>query len=429
MHACRHRIATLAAAALVLASPATFAAQITHVPFTAQEAKQPATPALGSRLVVVDNLVYPSGIYGTRANALDQVDEVIGKMNERLASQGLTFGNMIKHTWFVKDGAVDPIAVLTRFGEVTRRVAPTLSEKLRSVGTIVRVPEMPGNSMVMLDIVAGKPLPGSAAGNDGYKRVPFVHGPGGIVETISGNRIMYTSGMEALDFQTMKFPPSLEDQVKVAVDKLEHAFKSQGLTLAQMVQHNIYYRADASADVIVQTFHDELNRREPLHKLHPGVGAMYGVNGMAMPGFQVEIDAVGTTDKPADIRSAPYASVPMDVHMTAAVGDLTHLVDVVGQTYSGDMPYPKDLDAQIDLAVKNMRDFLKAGGLDLDNLVSVRLAVLKGAGSAEHVQARFHQAIERLVPRYKARPAAETLFYVEKLDRDLKFMVVPIAAK
>lgn len=418
-------------AALMLAQPlSAWAAQITRVPFTKQEAARAGTPSQAAKLVVVDNLVYPSGIYGTKPNALDQVDEVIDTMNARLAEQGLSFGNMLQHTWFVKDGAADPIAVLGRFSEAIKRVAPTLGTTLRSVGTIIRVPEMPGNSLVMLDIVAGKPLArGAGVDADGYRRVPFVHGPDGIVETVSGNRIMFTSGMEALNFQNMKLPTSLDEQITVVVDKLEAAFRNHGLTLAQMIQHNIYYRAGADASVIVEKFHAEMNKREPLHKQHPGVGAMYGVNGMAMPAFWLEVDAVGTTAKPADIRSAPYTEVPMDVHKTATVGDLTYLVDVVGQTYAGDMPYPRELDAQIDLAVKNLRDFMKLGNLALGDMVKVRLAVLKGAGTAEYVQGKFHEAMERYAPGYKAKPAAETLLFVEKLDRDLKFMIVPIAAK
>jgi enamine deaminase RidA (YjgF/YER057c/UK114 family) len=419
--------APLLVAALVLSTALSgWTAEIKRTPFTKQEAAQPENSAQAAKIVTVDNLVFPSGIYGTKPNALDQVDEVIEKMNARLAEQGLTFGNMLQHTWFVKDG-VDPIAVLTRFGEAVNRVAPSL-KKLRSVGTIIRLPEMPGNSMVMLDIVAGKPL-ARGEDTDGYKRVPFVYGSQGIVESISGNKIMFTSGMEALDFQNMKLVPNLEDQIAVIVGKLESAFKNHGLSLAQMVQHNIYYKVGADPSVIVQKFHEEMNKREPLHKKYPGVGAMMAVDGMAMPGFWLEIDAVGTTIKPEEIKGVPYAEVAMDVNEVATVGDLSYIVDVVGNEYSGDMKYPEGMDAQIELAVKNLRDFMKPAGLDLSDLVKVRLMVKKGAGAADKVRAKFYQEVARYAPGFKAQPAAETLIFVEKLDRGLVFQVVPIAAK
>jgi enamine deaminase RidA (YjgF/YER057c/UK114 family) len=319
------------------------------------------------------------------------------------------------------------MAVLTRFHQVATRLAPSL-KTLRSAGTIIRVPSMPGNSAIMLDIVAGAPL-AKGAGTDGYRRVPFVYGPQEIVETVTGNQIMLTAGLEAMDFQHNTLPPTIEEQVTVVVDKLEHAFKSAGLSLSQMVQHNIYYKMGTDAAVIVQKFHDEINKREPLHKRYPGVGAMMGVDGMAAPGFLLEMDAVGTTLKPQDVKSVPFTEVQMDVCKTATVGGLTFVVDVVGVEYANNMKYPEGLDAQIELTVKNLRDMLQKAGLDLANLVKVRLMVKKGAGDPDKVRAKFYEAVTRYAPAFKTQPAAETLLFVEKLDRELLFQTVAIAAK
>lgn len=411
---------------LGLALPAR-SAEIVRVPFTKQEAARPENPARASRMVSVDNLVYPSGVYGTRPDPLDQVEEVVETMHARLAGQGLGIGNMLQHTIFVKDGAVDTMAVLDRFHKAATRLAPGLKTR-RSVGTIIRVPEMPGTSAVMLDIVAGKPL-AQGADTDGYKRVPFVYGPQEIAETVTGGRFMFTAGLEAMDFRNGTLPKTLDEQVTAVVDKLEQAFKRAGLSLAQMVQHNIYYKVGADASAIVEKFHAEINKREPLHKKYPGVGAMMGVDGMAAPGFLLEMDAVGTTAAPEEIKGAPYTEVPMDVDKTATVAGLSHIVDVVGVEYANGMAYKDGLEGQIELTVKNLRDFMRAGGLDLKDLVKVRLMVKKGAGDAEKVRAKFYDALARLAPELKDAPPAETLLYVEKLDREIVFQIVPISAK
>lgn len=420
-------VAPLVAALILGLSLSGWTAEIKRIPFTKQEAAQSENPAQASKLVSVDNLVFPSGVFGTKPNPIDQVDEVIEKMNARLAEQGLGIGNMLQHTIFVKDGTVEPVAVLDRFHKVATRLAPSL-KTLRSVGTIIRIPSMPGNSAVMLDIVAGKPL-AKGADTDGYKRVPFVYGPQEIAESVTGNQFMFTAGLEAMNFQNGSLPNMLDEQVTVIVEKLEHAFKSAGLSLAQMVQHNIYYKIGADASAIVEKFHKEINKREPLHKKFPGVGAMMGVDGMAAAGFLLEIDAVGTTVKPEQIKGVPFTEVSMDVNKTATVGGLSYIVDVVGADYAKNMAYKDGLDGQIELAVKNLRDFMQQGGLELKDLVKVRLMVKKGAGDAEKVRAKFYGEVARYAPGFKVQPAAETLMFVEKLDRELVFQIVAIAAR
>ena len=156
---------------------------------------------------------------------------------------------------------------------------------------------------------------------------------------------------------------------------------------------------------------------------------MMGVNGMAHPAFMLEVDAVGTTIKPQEVKCVPFTETPEDVCKTATAGSLTFVVDVVGVEYANNLRYPDSLDAQIELAVKNLRDMLQKAGLDLPNLVKIRLMVKKGAGDPDRVRAKFYQVLAHHAPALKAQPAAETLMFVEKLDRELAFQIVSIAAK
>jgi enamine deaminase RidA (YjgF/YER057c/UK114 family) len=426
----REWLAALVVTALALSTAvSSWTAEIKRTPFAREEAAQAENSPYAAKMVRVDNWIFPSGIYGTRPDPLDQVDEVIEKMNARLAEQGLSFSDLRQVTYFVKDGAADPVAVLNRSGQAVARLA---LKRPRGVGTIIRLPSMPGNSAVMLDIVAGAPLE-KGTDTDGYRRVQAAFGPfKDSIDTISGNGILFTAGFEAMDFQhDFKVPATLEEQVTAVVNKLDNAFKNAGLSLANMVQHNIYYNYKLGVDpsAIVRKFHEEMNKREPLHKSHPGVGAMMGVDGMAHPAFMLEVDAVGTTRKPQEVKYVPFTETPEDVCKTATVGALTYVVDVVGVEYANNLKYPDSLDAQIELAVKNLRDMLRKAGLDLENLVKIRLMVKKGAGDAGKVRSKFYQVLTSYAPALKAQPPAETLMFVEKLDRELAFQIVAIAAR
>jgi len=366
-------------------------------------------------IVSVGNIVFPAGICGSDPDPIKQVDEVIEKMHARLGQRGLGIGNMLQHTIFLKDGALTPMAVLNRFHATATRLAPSLKE-LRSVGTIIRVPELPDpKAVVMLDLVAGVPLK-KGEKQDGYARIPFTFGPGEIAETIADERFLFTAGTEGMDFEHGTLGATIEEQIVTIVAKLDAAVKKAGLSLSQMVQHNLYVTKGTDPMKVIQLFHTELRKHDPEAKNFLGTGSIMVVDGMAAQGFLLEMDAVLTKGSPKAVKRFPFSEIRMDVVKTAAAGGLMFVTAMPGADLAKNMAYADGIDAQIDLAVQNIHQALKKSGRSLADMVKHRLIVKKGTADPDRVRARFHEAVQRLAPALKKNPSAETYLIVEALE-------------
>jgi enamine deaminase RidA (YjgF/YER057c/UK114 family) len=405
------------------------AAEVKRTPFTREESAAPENSPYAAKMVSADNLIFPSAVCGTKPDALDQVDEVVEKMNARLAERGLGFGNMLQHTIFVKNGAADPIEVLNRFHAAATRVAPSL-KTLRSVGTIIRLPSLPGpNTLIMLDMVAGAPL-ANGQGSDGYARIPFVFGPKEIVESVSGNKLIFTAGLEAMDFEHRSLVPTIGEQVPVIASKLDGALKREDVPLAQMLQHNLYVTKGTDPVFVMQKFREEIAKRDAQVKDNgPGAEAIMLVDGMAASGFLLEMDAVATALKPHYVDCVS-TDLKFSMCQTASAGDLTYVSQMPGIGLANKMKTPPDLDGQIQLAVEATHDALQGSGLSLANLIKVRLLLKAGAGDPVQVRKKFYEVAARYAPALKTAPPAETVLLLEGFaSTDRLFELTAIAAK
>lgn len=402
-----------------------WAAQVERTPYPKQKAglNQPGT----ARMVAVDNIVFPAGVCGTDPDPLKQVDEVLEKMHALLGQRGLGIGNMLQHTIFLKDGALTPMAVLQRFHARATRLAPSLKE-LPSVGTIIRVPELPDKrAVIMLDMVAGVPLQ-EGQGQDGYTRIPFKFGPQEIAETIADDKILFTAGTEGMDFEHGTLGATIDEQVVTVVDKLNSAVKSAGLSLSHMVQHNLYVTKGADPLRVIRKFHEEVRKHDPQAKNYLSAGSLMIVDGMAAQGFLLEMDAVLTKHSPDSVKRVPFTEVRMDVVKTAAADKLVFVTAMPGADFSKNMATSKNIDDQIELAAKNVHNALQISGLSLANMVKHRLLLKKGAADPAQVRAKFHEVAARLAPGLKNSPSAETFLIVEALETEGNLLELSVIA-
>lgn len=407
------RTALLGSALLLCASMGASAAQIVRVKGKVGE------PA---RLVAVDNLVFVSGAVGSKGDAVAQVEEVIRKTNEALATRGLDIGDMLQHTIYIKDG-VSPMTVLQHFHGTATRLAPSLKQ-FKSVGTIVRLPEFPDkDSLVMLDIVAGAP---KAKGDRAeFKRVPFTYGPPEISESLEIKPFVFTAGTEAMDFQHGTLRPTIEEQVDDIVGKLESGLKRAGLGVGDMISHNLYVRKGTDPDKVIELFHAATHKLAPQLKQDPSVGTLVIVDGMAADGFLLEMDAVAVPGA-TPVKRVPYAH-PGEIARSVAVGDLVLLSGM--EAMDGDKPFPADGEAQAVIAARKINDTLRASGLNIGSMVKYKIYIKKGQDIAR-VRRSFLDEAARLSPSLKNNPAAETLAIVEGLaDPRLQVEVSAIAAR
>ena len=384
----------------------------------------PATKAAAAPdAVAAGDLVFPSAAAGTHGKVLEQVDEIVATMDARLRAAGAGgIGNMMQHTIYLKDGAASPIEVLGRFHADARKLAPSLVTE-PSVGTIIRVPEFTDkNTLVAVDLVAGAGQAG------GFARQPFTYGPKEIVETIGTGPLVFTAGLEAMDFQNGKLVPGIDEQIDVIVAKLDGAMRKAGLTVGNMISHNLYVTRGTDPIHVIEKFHAATRKYSPGLKDHPSVGTRVLVDGMAVPGFLLEIDAVATNGDPAALKRVPFTEMPMDIAKTVDAGGFVFVAGMEGVDFANSGKVSPDVMQQVDAAARKLDGALRQAGSSVGDVVKYKMYVKKGA-DAEAVRAHFRAAVAKLAGN-KPRKAAETLVIVEGLAGPaLQFEVSAIAAR
>jgi enamine deaminase RidA (YjgF/YER057c/UK114 family) len=411
--------------ALVLSIAGAAGAWAADVERTAYPSGQKSQSA---RTVSVGNLIFPSGIAGTKGDPLAQVDEVVQQLHDTLAQRGLGIGSMLQHTIYLKDGAAPPIQVLTRFHAAATKLSPGLKDH-PSVGTIVRVPEFPNkNTIVAIDAVAGAPAVKGKP--DDFKRIPFTFGPKEIVETIGVDKLVFSAGLEAMDFEHGTLEPTIDEQIEVIVKKLHDSLRKAGLDVGNMISHNLYVKRGTDPMHVIQKFHEVTHRYAPELKTQPSVGTLVVVDGMAADGFLLEMDAVAARPQQQG-KPDSYARVlfenSMDISKSVTVGDLVFLSGM--EAMDGNKPVPSDVLQQVEVSVKKIDTVLRQSGLTIGNMVKHKLYVKKGS-DVEQVRRKFHEVAVRLAPELKSQPSAETLVIVEGLaSNQLLFEANVIAAR
>jgi enamine deaminase RidA (YjgF/YER057c/UK114 family) len=380
-----------------------------------------------ARVVSVGKLAFPSGAMGASGDPLVQVDEAVEQLHKTLGEIGLGIGNMVQHTIYVKDGAVQPTAVLARFHAAARRLAPGLLQK-PSVGTILRVPAFRDpQTLVMIDMVAANPGKGKP---DEFLRYPFTFGPKEIAETYTVDNLVFTAGMEAMDFEKGVPPPNdIDVQIDVIVNKIQGAFRKSGLTIGDMVAHNLYVTRGTDPMRVIRRFHETARALAPALSDRPSVGTLAIVDGMAGPTFLLEVDAIAAHPKqkgrPDGNRRVPFVP-PMEIARSVEAGDLILLAGMEGAEAGGVSPNVLD---QVSVAVRKIDDTLRQSGLSIANMVKHKLYVKQGS-DIQAVVGAFHRAATRLAPGLVKHPSAETVIVVEGLaSPELLFEAGVIAAR
>jgi enamine deaminase RidA (YjgF/YER057c/UK114 family) len=117
------------------------------------------------KTLTVGKLIFLSGTEAMdfeKGGAVDkdvfvQIEVVVSKMNAALEELGLSIGNMVKHTIYLKKGAADPVKVIRKFHDECYRYAPSLKEK-PGTGTLAVVEGLATDAFkVEVDAIAAYP--------------------------------------------------------------------------------------------------------------------------------------------------------------------------------------------------------------------------------------------------------------------------------
>ena len=370
-----------------------------------------AVAAAAHSLPAAGGIVFPGGFFATQSRGVDQVDEVVEAADRALKAAGVAegIGAMMQHTIFVKNGALSPLDVLTRFHAVARRLAPSLKDQ-PSVGTILRVPGFAdARTVVGLDLSAA---PAGAAA--GLARVRFKFGPQEIGQSIATDHVVFSAGLEAMDFEHGTLVPTLEQQVDVVTDKLVKTLRDAGVSVEQMVSHNLYVAKGSDPLKVAELFHKSLHAKVPGLGAAQSAGTLVVVDGMAAPGFMLEMDAVATRGKAAAAHRVAYApALPVSKAVAADGLVWTSSIDALPQddAKDGSKAVPKDAVAQAAVVARRVVEAVKAAGGSAAGLVKVRLFV-KSGNDLSRVRTAFAAALHAAGA---ARPSF-TVVAVEALE-------------
>ena len=231
-----------------------------------------------------------------------------------------------------------------------------------------------------------------------------------------------------MDFVNRVPPPNDPDrQVETIVNKIQSALRKNGLTIGNMVSHNLYVTKGADPGRVIQKFHELARTLAPGLAKQPSVGTLAVVNGMASPAFLMEFDAIAahpkTKGQPDTYRRFPFVP-PMDIVESVDVDDVIFLSGMEGTESGNGFTNPV---RQVEVAVKKIDDTLKRSGLSIANMVKHKLYIKNGQ-DVKALRLAFHKAAQRLSPALAKNPSAETVIVVEGLAGDSMLFEVSIIA-
>jgi reactive intermediate/imine deaminase len=173
---------------------------------------------------------------------------------------------------------------------------------------------------------------------------------------------LYVSGQGGRDAKG-RLPDTIEGEVRQTLQNLKDIVEAGGLTLAHVVYSQVYLTDMAHHDVMDRVWRE-------FFPTSPPARAVIGVSRLPTD-IAVEINAVASRDL---ARRRPIVPAGSPASLSWAPGVMAGTRLFLSGSLGADMAtgtVPKDADAQVQLALDNMRQILTAAGLDFRHLVFV----------------------------------------------------------
>jgi reactive intermediate/imine deaminase len=224
---------------------------------------------------------------------------------------------------------------------------------------------------------------------------------------------LYVSGQGARNREG-QMPAAVDAQVRQTLDNVKGIVEAAGLTMEHVVYSQVYLHDMAA--------YDEMDRiwREFFAKAPPA-RAVLGVYRMPTD-TPVEISAVAIRDLSRKKLVVPPAS-PRNISWTPGVmaGDLLYLSGSFGADATGKVP--DSADAQVQLALDNMKETLAAAGLDFRHVVFLNPYLTSNASAQMNaIYARrfeFGNTPARATIRVASLPGGNTIQFTGVASADL----------
>lgn len=224
---------------------------------------------------------------------------------------------------------------------------------------------------------------------------------------------LYVSGQGARD-RDGQLPGAVEAQVRQTLDNVKGIVEAAGLTMEHVVYSQVYLHDMAAYDQMDRIWREYFPKAPPAR-------AVLGVYRMPTD-TPVEINAVAIRELSRKRLIVPPAS-PRDISWTPGVmaGDRLYLSGFFGADAAGRVP--DSVDAQVQLALDNMRQTLAAAGLDFRHVAFVNPYLTDKASAqmnaiyAKHFE--FGNAPARATIRVASLPGGNTIQFTGVAVADL----------
>jgi len=225
---------------------------------------------------------------------------------------------------------------------------------------------------------------------------------------------LYVSGQGGRDADG-KLPDTIEGQARQTLQNVKAIVEAAGLTMAHVVYSQVYLTDMAHHDAMDRVWKEFFANAPPAR-------AVLGVHKLPTD-VAVEINAVAVRDLARTRRIVP-AGYPQNLSWSpgAMAGNRLYMSGFVGASVA-DQKVPQDADAQVQLALDNMKQTLAAAGMDFRHVVFVNPYLTEKASSrmndiyAKHFE--FGNTPARATIRVTSLPGGNTIEFTGVAVADL----------
>ena len=339
-----------------------------------------------ARSMLVGNLIFISGCTGqdtitgqpTAENFEDQMIMALRKVKMAMEEAGSSMDNVVKTVMLVKH--LDDYPKMRRTEvEFYLENAPYLVEHPPASTFIAPASLAKPEFLVEVDVIGvidrnapdwnvtyyeeawgGKKL--------AYPHVPKEH-PKFARTEVAGNLVI-ASGCEALDHDTVKVETSdFKEQAKICLEKIKAGMEETGGSMNNLVKTYVLLTDIKDCPQYREVEQAFFKEHAPDLAKNPPASTVINVSSLALPEFQVEVEAFGVIDKKAADWATQYNPGSKDASGSASAGNLLFLSGCDGSNpESGNMD-ADTIEEQIHIALDKVKAAMEKAGCPMEKML------------------------------------------------------------
>lgn len=397
-----------------------------------------------ARSMLVGNLIFISGCTGqdtitgqpTAENFEDQMIMALRKVKLAMEEAGSSLDNVVKTVMLVKH--LDDYPKMRRTEvEFYLENAPYLVENPPASTFIAPASLAKPEFLVEVDVIGvidrkapdwnvkyyeaawgGKKL--------AYPHVPKEH-PKFAQSEVAGNLVI-VSGCEALDHDTVKVETSdFKEQARICLEKIKEGMEETGGSMNNLVKTYVLL-----TDINDYSLYKEVEQaffREHAPDLagNPPASTIINVSSLALPEFQVEVEAFGVIDKEAAGWGTKYNPGSKEASSSASAGNLLFLSGCDGSNPETGKMDADTIEEQIYIALDKVKAAMEKAGCPMEKMLKTFM-LLKHLEDYPKMRKAEVEYYEKHAPYLVENPPVSTFMQLSSLSHPEALFEIDVTA-